>query len=113
MVLVLSLGTDQILHVMNVYPPWGQPMYDPKLNALALAYRCVCGVVGGYATARAAPHSPVRHAILLGIIGFFLTLLGAFAAMGKNLGPMWYPIALAISSVPTAWLGGRLYRRGA
>ena len=23
---VLSLGTDQVLHVLEVYPPWGQPM---------------------------------------------------------------------------------------
>ena len=28
-VVVLSLGTDQLLHVLQVYPPWGQPMYDP------------------------------------------------------------------------------------
>ena len=39
-VVVLSLGTDQILHVLKVYPPWGQPMYQPgqtiHLRALAL-----------------------------------------------------------------------------
>jgi hypothetical protein len=51
-VFVLSLGTDQVLHVLNVYPPWDQPMYDPRLNALALAYRCVYGVVGSYIIAR-------------------------------------------------------------
>jgi hypothetical protein len=28
-VFVLSLATDQLLHVLNVYPPWGQPMHDP------------------------------------------------------------------------------------
>src|SRR5437868_7375357 len=28
-VALLSLGTDQILHVLKVYPPWGVPMYDP------------------------------------------------------------------------------------
>jgi hypothetical protein len=33
-VVVLSLGTDQLLHVLQVYPPWGQPMYDPGLNLL-------------------------------------------------------------------------------
>jgi hypothetical protein len=40
-VVVLSLGTDQVLHVVQVYPPWGQPMYDPWLNLLALSYRSV------------------------------------------------------------------------
>jgi len=40
-VAVLSLVTDQILHVLQVYPPWGAPMWDPKLNLLALTYRTV------------------------------------------------------------------------
>ncbi len=55
-VVVLSLGTDQVLHMLEVYPPWGQPMNDTDDNLLALAYRCVYGVVGGYITARFAPH---------------------------------------------------------
>ena len=37
-VVVLSLGTDQVLHVLAVYPPWGQPMYDTGLLFLALAW---------------------------------------------------------------------------
>lgn len=28
-----------------------------------------------------------------------------------TLGPAWYPIALALSVFPTAWLGGVLHRR--
>ena len=40
-VAVLSLGTDEVLHLLNVYPPWGEPMYDPRLNLLALSYRIV------------------------------------------------------------------------
>lgn len=38
-VVVLSLGTDQVLHVLEVYPPWGEPMWDRALNLLALSYR--------------------------------------------------------------------------
>ena len=44
-VVVLSLGTDQLLHVLKVYPPWGQPMYDPGLNLLALSYRIIYTVL--------------------------------------------------------------------
>ena len=44
-VVVLSLGTDQVLHVFEVYPPWGQSMNDTGDNLLSLAYRCVYGVV--------------------------------------------------------------------
>jgi len=108
-VFVLSLGTDQILHMLNVYPPWGQPMWDHRLNALALSYRLVFGTLGGYVTARLAPHSPMRHALIGGTIGFVLSTLGALGAMSMNLGPAWYPITLALSAVPTSWLGARLY----
>jgi hypothetical protein len=107
-VVVLSLATDQVLHVLQVYPPWGQPMYDPGLNLLALAYRCVYGVVGGYIAARFAPHSPMRHALVLGAIGLVLSVAGAVAMW--DAGPHWYPVALALTALPTAWLGGIFHR---
>jgi len=109
-VFVLSLGTDQALHVLGVYPPWTEPMYDSGLNALALSYRVVYTVLGSYITARLAPHAPMKHALILGGIGFVLSLAGAIGASGMNLGPMWYPIALVITTLPCAWLGGYLYR---
>jgi hypothetical protein len=113
-VFVLSLGVDQLLHALDVYPPWGQPMFDPGLNLLALSYRIVFGIVGGYIAARLAPYSPMGHALTVGIIGFVLSAIGAIVAINQaNLGPAWYPIALALSSVPTAWLGGLIYVRKA
>jgi hypothetical protein len=110
-VIVLSLGTDQLLHVLAVYPPWGQPMYDPGLLLLALAYRIVYAVVGSYIAARLAPRHPLRHALVLGVIGFVLSLAGAIVTMPMNLGPNWYPIALVVTALPCAWLGGVLQRR--
>jgi hypothetical protein len=110
-IFVLSLGTDQILHVLGVYPPWGQPMYEPGLNLLALAYRCVYAVLGCYLAARLAPHAPMQHALALGFVGVVLSSLGAYVAITKaDLGPTWYPIALVMSSLPCAWLGGVLHR---
>lgn len=110
-VFALSLGTDQLLHVLRVYPPWGEPMHDPGLNLLALSYRLVFGVIGGYIVARFAPRNPVRHAIVIGALGTVLSALGAVAAIKAQFGPAWYPILLALSSIPTAWLGGVLYQR--
>jgi len=109
-VFVLSLGTDQVLHVLNVYPPWGQPMWDNGLNALALSYRLVFGVVGGWVAARMAPRNPVKHAIIVGSIGTVLSAIGVAGSVVMKIGPVWYPILLAVSSVPTAWYGGTLYR---
>lgn len=105
-VIVLSLATDQLFHVVNVYPDWGQPMHDPGLNLLALSYRLVFGVLGGYLAARFAPRNPMRHAWIVGVIGLVLSAAGAWAAIPLNLGPAWYPIALVITALPLAWLGG-------
>lgn len=110
-VVVLSLGTDQILHVLGVYPPWGEPMNDPGLNLLALTYRCVYGALGSFIVARLAPRNPMRHALILGGIGFVLSLAGAASAIAMELGPVWYPIALVITAIPAAWLGGALAQR--
>jgi hypothetical protein len=109
-VVVLSLGTDQLLHVLEVYPPWGQPMRDPGLLLLALAYRCVYAVVGSYIAARFAPHSPMRHAVVLGVLGLVLSVAGAIATIPMDLGPAWYPIALGLTALPCAWLGGAQQR---
>ena len=108
-VALLSLGADMVLHSLKVYPPWGQPMREPGLNLLALAYRIVFGVAGSYITASLAPHSPMRHALVGGVIGFVLSTAGVIAGIKMDLGPLWYPIALALTALPCAWLGGALY----
>lgn len=110
-VVVLSLGTDQVMHVLEVYPPWNQPMNDTSDNLLALAYRCVYGVIGSYITARLAPHSPMRHVWIGAGIGFVISTLGAIATIPMKLGPAWYPILLALTALPCAWLGGTLHRK--
>ncbi|MDB4916016.1 MAG: hypothetical protein JWM95_3660 [Gemmatimonadetes bacterium] len=112
-VVVLSLGTDEVLHLLGVYQPWGQPMHEPSLNALALAYRSLFTVAGMYLTARLAPRAPMRHALIGGAIGTVIATAGAFATIPMNLGPAWYPVALAATALPLAWLGGLLARRTA
>ncbi|MBA3667279.1 MAG: hypothetical protein H0W65_06110 [Sphingomonas sp.] len=110
-IFALSLGVDQLLHELNVYPPWGEPMNETGDNLLALSYRIVIAVFGSWLTARLAPSAPMRHALILGGIGVVLTALGGFAAVSMGMGPAWYPILLALSSIPCAWLGGVLARR--
>jgi peptidoglycan/LPS O-acetylase OafA/YrhL len=106
---VLSLGTDQVLHVLKVYPPWGESMSDP-LFLLATAYRLVYGVIGSYVMARLAPDQPMKHALAGGVIGVVVSTLGAVATWNHQppLGPHWYPVALIVTAMPCAWLGGKL-----
>lgn len=106
---VLSLGTDQVLHVLKVYPPWGESMSDP-LFLLATAYRLVYGVIGSYVMARLAPDQPMKHALAGGVIGVVVSTLGAVATWNHQppLGPHWYPVALIVTAMPCAWVGGKL-----
>ena len=111
-IIIITTATDAILHATGIFPPWGQPMSD-SLFLLALAYRIVYGIAGGYLTARLAPNQPVKHAVVLGIIGFVLSLGGTVATWnrGPEFGPKWYPLSLMLIAIPTAWLGGKLVRK--
>ena len=69
-------------------------------------------MVGGYVTARFAPHTPMRHVWVLAFVGLVAALAGAIAAISAgNLGPNWYPMALVVTAVPFTWLGGILHGR--
>ena len=112
-IVILSLGTDAILHATGTYPPWGKPMSD-NLYILALAYRIVIGIAGGWLTARLAPDRPMAHALILGLVGLILSIMGAIATWnrGPEFGPHWYPVALIVTAIPCAWMGGKLATRG-
>lgn len=111
LVFVLSIAVDIVLHLTGVFPPIGQRMSD-SLFILATAYRTVITIFGGYVTARLAPAKPVRHALFLGVIGFIFAMIGVIFTWnaGPEFGPKWYPIMLAVLSLPSCWLGGILYR---
>jgi hypothetical protein len=113
-IFVLSIATDIVLHAAGVFPPLGQPFSD-RLCLLATSYRVVYAVIGSYLTARLAPNRPVRHALVLGLIGVVLSTLGAVVTWnrGPAFGPHWYPVTLILISLPCAWLGGRMVRQRA
>lgn len=104
----LAVPVDLVLHGLGVFPPAGQDMSD-GLYALALAYRVALAVLGGLVTARLAPSSPMRHALVLGGVGVVLSSLGA--AANWQLGHVWYPLALVVICLPASWAGARLHLR--
>jgi hypothetical protein len=106
-VVILSLGTDLALHAAGIFPALGDRMSNTLL-VLATVYRTIYAVLGGYITARLAPNRPMHHALLNGFIGLALGALGAIVTWNRALGPHWYPLALIVTAVPTAWLGGEL-----
>jgi len=111
-IVILSLLTDVVMHATGIYPPWFQPMAE-GLWILALAYRIVYGILGGYLTAWMAPNRRVAHAVILGLIGELLSIIGVAMNWNKGpeFGPKWFSIALVLTALPCSWLGGVLRAR--
>ena len=107
--IILQLGSDEALRAAGIFPALGQPMSD-GLFLLATAHRVLWSVVSGYITARLAPDRPITHAMVLGVLGMVANVVGTVVTWneGPEFGPKWYPISLALLSVPCAWAGAKL-----
>lgn len=106
-VIVVTTVVDIAFHLLEIYPR-DQPL-DNSRALVATSYRIVIGIIGAYLTASLAPRKPMKHAVILGVVGAVLGLIGVAVSWNKNLGPMWYPIALVVLAIPQSWLGGKLH----
>lgn len=109
-IVAVTTLVDIVLHVADVFPAANQPLND-SLALLATSYRALITVLGAALTAWLAPGKPMKHALILGVIGTLLAIAGIFATWNLGLGPRWYPIALAVLAIPQCWAGGWLYQR--
>jgi hypothetical protein len=113
-IVVTHTATDFILESLGIFPPPpnraqpGQRFDVPWMVATALTYRIIFQIAGGYLTAFLAPSRPVLHSVILGLIGLVMSTAAAVTVIPLDWGPAWYPIALAISSLPSVWFGGWL-----
>ena len=103
---ILSIATDSVLEGLGIFPPPAQGLFVTWMLALALFYRSVYAVAGGYVTAKLASSNPMKHVLILGLIGTALSIVGTI--VGWDLSDHWYPIALVFTSLPCVWLGGKL-----
>jgi hypothetical protein len=107
-VIVLSIGTHALLRAIGVFPPGSQRMSDAEF-VIASICRIVYTVIGAYVTATLAPTRPMQHALFYGLVGFGLSVLGFIGSRNMpELVPRWYPLALVVTAIPCAWLGGKL-----
>lgn len=104
-----SLVTDMAMSAIGVLPHLGAPAGNAPL-LLATAYRTVYGVTGSYLAARLAPNRPMGHALVLGVLGCIVSIAGAVTTWNRqpSFGPHWYPVALVLLAIPTAFAGGKL-----
>lgn len=105
-IVILSVAADLLFEKLGVFPH--QQLFDAWMLGIALAYRSVFTVVGGYVTARLAPQNSMRHVYVLMALVFVGSIAGVIA--GWSLGNQWYPLALAITGPLFVLLGGKLYK---
>ncbi len=113
-VFILSSATDAVLEGIGVFPPVNKPQeLLPWMLVIALIYRSAYTILGGYIAAALAPSKPMKHVIILGLIGLAFGTLGTVAnwKLATESGT-WYPILLLLLSFPAIYIGGKLRLRG-
>ncbi len=106
-VAILSIATDMIMEGLGIFPGADHPeLYAPWMLAVALLYRSIFAVLGGYVCAKLAPSKAMTHVVILAILGTLGGIAGIIA--GWQYGNHWYPILLAVTAFPLVWWGGRL-----
>jgi hypothetical protein len=84
-------------------PSWNKMPPSVSARAFNLVATCLYAALGGSATARLAPISPLVHALILALIVLFVSTIAASELRDQKLG--FYPFALAV--LPSiATLGG-------
>jgi len=107
-IFITHTGTDFILESLGIFTPRDQGFHITWMVVTATLYRTIFTVAGGYVTVLLAPEPKMRYVLILGAIGLVMSTIAAIALIPLNLGPAWYPIALAVLALPSVWLGGKL-----
>lgn len=103
-----SMAMDELMWTLGVFPRPPAITYETAPYLIATSYRAAIGVLGCWIAGRLAPSRRMGHALALGGIGVLISLAGTVASLTTEMGPIWYPIALVLVTMPCAWLGGRL-----
>lgn len=104
---ILSIGTDFLMEKTGIMSMDNFKQSSLTIILFVIAYRFLFNVIGCYLTAFLAPNKPMKHVIVIGIIGTVLSIVGSIAMWDKAI-PL-YNIAIIVMSLPSAWLGGQLY----
>jgi hypothetical protein len=102
----LAFGTGAALQGAGIMPAAGEPMTDIGRVLLEAAYVAVFAIAGCWLAAWLAPNAPMRHALILGVLGLAFNLMGAVATWGQR--PAWSIVLNLALVMPYAWIGGRL-----
>ena len=102
----LSFGMDAV--VRNFLPQEFSAngrVDNPAILLLTLGYVFIFAIMGCYLTGRLAPQNPMKHALILGVLGLIFNIIGTMSQW--DTAPSWYHIVALLMVMPAAWLGGR------
>ena len=74
-----------------------------------LVYSAAFAIFGGFLTACIATHAPLKHALVLAGLMFFMGIFSFFQTAGSNQ-PKWYGLTLVVLGPACAVLGGWLHQ---
>jgi hypothetical protein len=107
-VVIFSTVTDMVLQALGIFPPQSaSTQYLPWMLSLALVYRTLYTIAGGFITAWLSPADPMKRVWVLAILGQAGGIAGVI--FGWNLSAHWYPIMIAVLAIPSVWFGGLLW----
>jgi peptidoglycan/LPS O-acetylase OafA/YrhL len=95
--------------VMALFAAWFRDEAQTPTSgfmALSLAYGFVFTIVGGYAAAWIAGRAELAHGAALAVLMAVLGVVSLTLSFGQQ--PLWYQVALILSPLPAAPLGGWL-----
>lgn len=104
---VVSVGIDMLMGATGIIN-----MDNFKNNSflailLVILYRFAANAGGSYIAAMLAPQKPMRHVLIIGFIGLFTGILGAFFMW--DAAPAFYNISIIVMAIPSALTGGKMY----
>ena len=105
----LSFASGAALAAAGVIPAQGQPVHGIHALLVITLSVAVFAIFGCWLTAYLAPSHPMRHALILGVLGLAFNVISLLAVW--DLYPAWFSIASLALVMPYAWLGGRLRER--
>ena len=104
---VLSVATDFLMDKLGIMSMENFRQNPPVIVLLVIVYRFIFNATGCYLTAKLAPSNPMKHVMVIGVIGTILAILGSIAMWDKAVA--WYNISILLIALPSAWLGGKIY----
>jgi hypothetical protein len=107
LIALLSIGTDVALQkaLPSLFDANGSTS-SATILLLTIAYVGLYATLGCYLAARMAPAHPMRHALILGLLGLAFNIAGTVVTWNSY--PTWYHVVSLLLVMAWAWLGGRM-----